>query len=110
MPLATASTSASTGGYRAHRTRIAPRDLARGLTVEFVADGARYFDGKHRQGMHMPGWASRLTLLVEDVRIERLQAIGEADAWAEGVCSAAEAADQQNGKPAWGTSRATIGS
>lgn len=41
--------------------------------------------GKMRQGMHMPKWASRITLLVEGVKIERLQEISEADAMAEGI-------------------------
>jgi hypothetical protein len=41
--------------------------------------------GKHRQAMHMPHWASRLTLTVTDVRVERLQDISEEDAKAEGV-------------------------
>lgn len=65
--------------------KIAPRDLPHELTIEFIADGVGYFDGKHRQGMHMPRWASRLTLIVEGVKIEPLQAITEADAIAEGV-------------------------
>jgi hypothetical protein len=41
--------------------------------------------GKFRQAMHMPRWASRLTLLVNKVRIERLRDISEEDAIAEGI-------------------------
>lgn len=37
------------------------------------------------QAVHMPRWASRLTLLVTHSRIESLQAISDADARAEGV-------------------------
>lgn len=41
--------------------------------------------GKHRQGMHMPKWASRITLIVEGVKVERLGECSDDDAIAEGV-------------------------
>lgn len=53
--------------------------------VWYRADGVDSQVGPWRSPIHMPRWASRLTLVVEAVRVERLHAITEEDARAEGA-------------------------
>jgi len=73
----------------ARHDAVKPTELPRAALISFDADhlqepndGCR---GRTRVSIHMPRWASRLTLTVTDVRVQRLQECSREDAAAEGL-------------------------
>jgi len=78
-------------GYK-HGACCPVRYLADGHATQWGDRDADDFGtwGKTRVSIHMPRWASRITLEVNSVRVERLQDISEADAIAEGIARLAD--------------------
>ncbi len=99
--------------YRADGARIKPRieDEAAGgifwercnaVDTDWRQIGIEPQPALWRSPANMPRWASRLTLIVTDVRIQRVQDISEADAQAEGLVAAYEGwASDRDGRH-WG--------
>lgn len=66
------------------------------LRLNYPADGNTW-NARIRRSIHMPRWASRITLEITNVRVERLQNISDEDAIADGI----EQVDALNGTPLW---------
>lgn len=93
-----------------------PKALRKPEHVLYRATWKTQHEWRWRPSLFMPRWASRLTLTVTDVRVQRLQEISEEDALAEGVTDFAESCDRPR---AWeglkhedriGMTRVTFGS
>ncbi len=60
------------------------------LMSDYSLEAVEVYRDRWLPSIHMPKWACRTILEVEDIRAERLQDITESDARAEGVSSVAE--------------------
>ena len=74
---------------------LKPRDMGGDEPVKYLSDDStetwgwkidRHLTGRLRPPMFMPRWASRVTLAVTDVRVQRVQDISGEDCAAEGAC------------------------
>lgn len=76
------------------RLEIETRDGVRGI---YSPESGRHVPFRWRPSIHMPRWASRITLEVTSIRVERLQGISYEDARAEGWNPMAD--DRKNPNP-----------
>lgn len=76
----------STEGRPVEEVRVEHEDvMSGGASVYYRATEVYPASLRWRPSIHMPRWASRLTLEVTSVRVERVQSISEEDARAEGI-------------------------
>lgn len=75
------------------------REIGQKGFVFYKADQSPTQQGPWRSPIYMPRWASRITLEITDVRVERIQEISEEDAKAEGDQNPFEGLTHVDGTP-----------
>jgi hypothetical protein len=79
------------------------------MCVVYREGWERSLPGGWRSPIFMPRWASRITLEITEVRIERLQAISEADAVAEGSTMRPSCNGFRHANPGWSMDWSRVG-